>query len=100
MCDRGGHGCRVACRRCAGFGGCVLRGALGLKLRGVEDAVAAVGADGEGLGIVLEGVGWGFGTLVLDPKSLVELDESEGGAGADALDGAGLNVACDAQVAA
>ena len=82
----------------AGCGG-VLGGALGLELHGVEDAVAAVGADGKGLGVVLEGVGRGLGALVLDAESLVELDEGEGGAGADALDGAGLDVAGDAEMA-
>ena len=50
----------------AGFGGGVFAGAFGLELGGVEDVVATVGADGEGLCVVLESVGWGFGALVVD----------------------------------
>jgi len=65
----------------------------------VEDVVAAVGADGQGLGVVLEGVGWGFGALVGDAEELALLDEGEGGVGADVDDAAGLHVAGDAEVA-
>ena len=82
----------------AGLGGGVLAGALGLELGGVEDAVAAVGADGEGLSVVLEGVGWGFGAFVVHAQGLALLDESELGVGTGAGDGAGLHVACDAEV--
>src|SRR5581483_2238705 len=99
--DRGGgHRVGVAGGRGAGFGGGVLGGALGLDLGGVEAAVAAVGAHGEGLGVVLELVGRGLGAVIVDAESLIELDESEGGVGADPGDGTRLNVAGDAEVLA
>ena len=60
-------GCGKRGGRCRGLLTCgcgsVLGGAFGLKLRGVEDAVVAVGSDGERLSVVLEGVGWGLGAL-------------------------------------
>jgi hypothetical protein len=54
----------------------------------VEDAVAAVGANGEGLGVVLEGVGWRLGALVDDGEFAALLEEIEGGVGAYAVDAA------------
>ena len=65
----------------------------------MEDAVVAVGAYGEGLSVVLEGVGWGFGALVDDGELAALLEEIEGGVGADAVDAAGGYVAGDAEVA-
>ena len=82
-----------------GFCGGVLGCALGLKLGGVEDAIVAVGAYGEGLGVVLEGVGWRLGTLVVDVEGAALLEELEGGVGAYAMDAAGSYVASYAEVA-
>jgi len=65
----------------------------------VEDAVVAVGAYGEGLGVVLEGVGWWFGALVDDGEFAALLEEIEGGVGADAMDASGSYVAGDTEVA-
>ena len=59
----------------------------------MEDAIVAVGADGEGLGVVLEGVGWWLGALVDDGELAALLEEIEGGVGANAVDAAGGNVA-------
>jgi len=64
----------------------------------VEGAVAAIGADGVSLRIVLEGVGWRFGADVVDAESLALLDESEGGVGARALNRAGCDIAGDAKI--
>ena len=89
-CGGGGSG------RC---GGGVLRGALGLQLGGVEDAVTAVGADGESLRVVLEGVGRGLGALVDDGELAALFEEVEGGVGSGAVDAAGSYVAGDAEVA-
>lgn len=91
------------CRGCRGGGGCggcrgVLGGAFGLKFGGVEDAVVAVGAYGEGLGVVLEGVGWGFRALVNNGEFAALLEQIEGGVGADAMDAAGGYVAGDAEM--
>ena len=77
----------------------VLGGAFGLELGGVEDAVVAVGAYGEGLGVVLEGVGWRLGSLIDDGEFAALLEQIEGGIGADAMDAAGSYVAGDAEVA-
>ena len=67
---RGGCGLRQSAARAgAGLlrrGGRVLAGALGLQDRGVEDAVAAIGAFGQGLGVVLEGVRRRLGAFVDD----------------------------------
>ena len=65
----------------------------------MEDAVVAVGADGEGLGVVFEGVGRGFGALIDDGEFAALLEEIEGGVGADAMDAARSYVAGDAEVA-
>ena len=46
----------------------------------MEDAIVAVGADGEGLGVVLEGVWWRLGALVDDGELAALLEEIEGGA--------------------
>ena len=64
----------------------------------MEDAVAAVGADGEGLGVVLEGVGWRFGALVDDGEFPALFEEVEGGVGADAMDASRGDVAGYAKV--
>jgi hypothetical protein len=69
-------------------------------LGGVEGAVAAVGSDGEGLGVVFEGVWRWFSALVVHAEGLALLKQSELGVGAVALDAAGENVAGYAQVAA
>jgi len=58
----------------------------------VEDAVVAVGAYGQGLGVVFEGVGWGFGALVDDGELAALFEEIEGGVGAGAVDAAGGDV--------
>ena len=65
----------------------------------MEDAVVAIGADREGLGVVLEGVGWGLGALVDDGEFAALLEEIEGGVGAYAVDAAGGYVARDAKMA-
>jgi hypothetical protein len=65
----------------------------------VEDAVVAVGAYGERLGVVLEGVGRGLGALVDDGEFAALLEQIEGGVGADAMDTAGGYVAGDSEVA-
>jgi len=79
----------------------------------VEDAIFAVHAYGEGLGFILEGVGWGFGALVADFDDTVGsggfaagdgvvgglLGELEGDVGAVAMDGAGSDESADAEVA-
>src|SRR5579863_8556552 len=57
-------------RRRAGLFGRVLRGALGLKCLGVENAVVADAAIGQGLRIVFESIGRGFGAGVVDGQSL------------------------------
>ena len=64
----------------------------------MEDAVVAVSAYGEGLGVVLEGIGWGFGALVGDGEFAALLEEVEGRVGAYPVDAAGRDVACDTQV--
>ena len=64
----GGHGGCGGCRRGLVCCGGVLGGALSLELGGVEDTVVAVGAYREGLGVVLEGIGRGFGALIADLK--------------------------------
>ena len=83
-----------------GLAGGVLAGALGLELRGVEDAIAAIGADGEGLGFILEGVGRRLGAFVVHTDGLIQFDQSELGVGTGALDGTGLDVAGHTQVLA
>ena len=55
---RRAHRCFEGSGAARGLGGRILRRALGLQLRGVEDAITAVGADGQRLRIVLEGIGW------------------------------------------
>jgi len=94
-------GCQGRCGGCWGrlSLGCVLGCALGLKLGGVEDAVVAVGAYGEGLSVVLEGVGRGLCALIVDVKGAALLEELEGGVGSYAVDAAGGDVAGYAEVA-
>ena len=94
-------GCQGRCGGCWGrlSLGCVLGCALGLKLGGVEDAVVAVGAYGEGLSVVLEGVGRGLCALIVDVKGAALLEELEGGVGSYAVDAAGGDVAGDAEMA-
>ena len=65
----------------------------------MEDAVAAVGADGQGLGVVFEGVGWGLGALVDDVEGFALFEEGEVGSGTGAVDAAGRDVAGHAEVA-
>src|SRR5207248_1635567 len=74
-------------------------GAFCLEFGGVEAAVVAIGPCGEGLGVVLEGVGWGFGPLIEDGEFAALLEQIEGGVGADTMDAARGNVAGDAEVA-
>src|SRR6185437_532192 len=81
------------------FGRGILGSALGLKLGGVEDAVVAEGSDGEGLGVVLECVGRRVFAFVVDVELIGVLDQNELGVGAGLVDGAGLDVSGDAQVA-
>jgi hypothetical protein len=59
----------------------------------VENAVVSVGAYGQGLGVVFEGVGWGFGALVDDGEFAALLEEIEGGVGAGAMNAARGDVA-------
>ncbi len=54
-----------------------------MELRGAEDAVAAVGSDGEGLRVVLEGVGRRLGAAVGYAECLALFQESEAGVGAE-----------------
>jgi hypothetical protein len=65
----------------------------------VEDAVVAEGAYGEGLGIILEGVGWGLGALIDDGELATLFEEVEGGVGADAMNAARSYVSCHSKVA-
>ncbi len=94
----GGYCC---CRGGGGCGGCggVLGGAFGLEFGGAEDTVVAVGAYGEGLGVVLEGVGRRLGALIDDGEFAALFEQIEGGVSADAMDAAGGHVAGDAEVA-
>jgi hypothetical protein len=64
----------------------------------VEDAVVAIGAYGEGLCVVLEGVGRGLGALIDDGEFAALLEQIEGGVGADAMDAARGYVSGDAEV--
>ena len=65
----------------------------------MEDAVVAVGAYGEGLGVVLEGVGWGLRALIDDGEFAALLQEVEGGVGAYAVNAAGGYVSSYTEVA-
>src|SRR5947208_14827769 len=80
------------------LGRSIFAGALGLNLGGVEDAVAAVGTHGERLGIILEGVGKRLHALIADADGFIQFHEREVGVSSAANNGAGLHVACDAQV--
>ena len=46
-------------------------------LSGVEDSVAAISADGEGLSVVFERVGRGLCAFVVDLEAVVVFDEDE-----------------------
>jgi hypothetical protein len=65
----------------------------------VKDTVVAIGADGKGLGVVLEGIGRGFRTLIDHGEFTALLEEIEGGVGADAMDAARSYVSSYAKVA-
>ena len=65
----------------------------------MENSVTSVGADGESLGVILEGVGWGLGSLIGDAESLALFEKRKGGVGADVVDASGLDVAGDAEMA-
>src|ERR1700733_897581 len=77
----------------------VFGGAFGLERCGMEDAIVAVGAVGEGLGVVLEGVGWWLGAFVAYVEFAALLEEGEVDVGAYAMDAARGYVAGDAEVA-
>jgi hypothetical protein len=94
----GHRGCGAGGRSCGrgrGIFGC----AFGLEFGGVEHSVVAVGAYGEGLGVVLESVGWRLRALIDDGEFAALLEQIEGGIGADAMDAARSYVAGNAQVA-
>ena len=57
---------------CAGLLGRVFRGALGLQLLGVKNAVAAKTAIGQGLGVVFESVRRRFGPAVNHGQKLID----------------------------
>ncbi len=65
----------------------------------MEDAVASVGADGEGLGVVFEGVGRRLCAFVVDLEGAALFEQDELRVGAGALDAAGSYVAGYAEVA-
>src|SRR5277367_975065 len=75
----------------------VLRRALGLQLLGTEDAIASETTIGQGLGVVLEGIGRGLRAAVRNLKSLIILDQHELNFRAVPLDRTGLNISRDAQ---
>ena len=64
-----------------------------------KDSVAAIGANGESLGVVLECIRRGLDALVGDLYLLVVLNQHEGGVGAVSLNRAGFNVTRNAQMA-
>ena len=64
----------------------------------MEGAVAAIGADSQGLRFVLEGIWRGFGTFVDNSQCLALLHEGEVGIGAGTGDAAGFHVASDAKI--
>ena len=90
--------CGVGGGGCGGGGGGVLGGAFGLEFGGVENAVVSVGTDGEGLGVVFEGVGRRFGALIDHGEFAALLEQIKGGVGADAMDAAWGYVAGDSEV--
>ena len=107
---RGGSRLRGLCSGLSGsrLGRCVLAGALGLQDIGVEDAVAAIGAHGQGLGVVFEGVRRRLGALVVDREHTaggglgrvaLKLIQNKRHVRAALLDGAGYNEALHAQLA-
>jgi hypothetical protein len=64
----------------------------------VEGAVVGIRTDGEGLGVIFEGVGWGFGADVDDAEGFALFKQVEVGVGAEAGDAAGLHVSSHAEV--
>ncbi len=88
----------VSCRRGAWLCGSIFAGALGLQLRGVEGAIASVGANGKGLGVVLEGVGRWLSAFVDNTKCSTLFEQRKIGVGTEAGDAARLYVAGDAQI--
>jgi hypothetical protein len=97
-----GHALRGRSRRRAAGGRSgllrgVLRGALGLQLLGVEDAIASETSIGQGLGIVFEGIGRGLGAAVRNLKSLIILYQDEVNFSAVTLDRTRLHIPRDAQ---
>ncbi len=81
------------------WSGRIFRGALGLKLRGVKNSVAAIGSNSERLGVVFECVRRRLSALIADGKSAALFYENEVCVAADAMDGAGLHISCDAEMA-
>src|ERR1700685_1801990 len=75
----------------------VLRGAFGLQLLGMEDAVASEAAVGQRLGIVLEGIRRRLGAAVRNLKRLIVLDQDKLNFCAVPLDRARLHISRDAQ---
>ena len=94
---RRGQGSRRRHRLLVGCGS-VLGSALCLELGGVEDAIVAVGSDRQRLGVVLEGVRWGFGATVGDLQCLPLFQKGKGGVGPGTLDAAGSDIASHAQM--
>lgn len=65
----------------------------------MEDAIVAVSAYGESLGVVLESVGRGLGASVFNSEFAALFEKVEGGVRADSVDASGSDVAGDTQVA-
>ncbi len=83
------NGSGVGC----GLGGRILGGAFGLQFGGMEDAIPPVGAHGQRLGTVFEGVRRGLNALVADLQRVTLLGEHKFCIGAAALDGMGSYIA-------
>src|SRR5690349_13612035 len=74
----------------------ILRRAFRLNLPGMKGAVLGQFAVGQSLRAVLEGVGERIGAVVSDGQAALVLNQDEDGLGAEVLDGAGFDVAADA----
>jgi len=70
----------------------VFRGALGLQLLGMEDAIASEATVGQCLGIVFERIGRRLGAAVRNLKSLIVLYQDEFNFRSVPLDRTGLNI--------
>src|SRR4051812_21709385 len=95
-----GHAFGLFGTRCASlsrFCWRIFRSALRLQPLGVKYAIASETAVGQGLGVVLKGIGWSFRPAVHNWKNLVLLDENEFDLRSGAPDGSGLNIAGNAQ---